>query len=106
MSEKSLVCQFIFKPFEFFFGSVVDSRDMCVGMVGCEWERGGGCWDGMVSVQLHIQIHPKMDMCRVHVWGDIIYSDPSISGLGKGTNNRAWGGLPNRVFVWRAIKIP
>ena len=44
----------------------------------------GECWEGMVSVQLHIQIHPKMDMCPV--CGDIVYPDPSISGLGKGTN--------------------
>ena len=31
-----------------------------------------------------------MDMCLV--WGDIIYPDPSISGLGKGTI-RSWESL-------------
>ena len=40
----------------------------------------------MVSVQLHLQIHPKMDTCMCLVWGEIIYSDPSVSGLEKGTN--------------------
>ena len=42
---------------------VVDSRDMCVGMVGCEWERGAGgeCWDGMATVHVHTHIHSNMD---------------------------------------------
>lgn len=40
---------------------VVDSRDMCVGMVGCEWERGGECWDGMATVHVHTHIHSNMD---------------------------------------------